>query len=136
VLFTARTQAHLCCHYCLVWYNKHSFVIVLCRHPTRPVIVITATTAADTTIFRNIAMYNNMYTGNITSPDFNKSQAEAAMQCPSCVPRCHPLAKCYNTQGSYGCKCPEGTQGDGFLDGLMFRAGTTPEVCIYTLYAH
>lgn len=48
--------------------------------------------------------------------------------CPSLVPRCDVAAgaKCVNTRGSYTCKCPPHTTGDGFLEGVSFGSLDPP----------
>ena len=48
--------------------------------------------------------------------------------CPILVHRCDldAGAKCSNTNGSYTCKCPKYTAGDGFLAGVSFKADETP----------
>lgn len=47
--------------------------------------------------------------------------------CPALIPQCHPDATCVNTVGSYTCKCPRYTSGDGFKSGLQFNAVDAPE---------
>lgn len=48
--------------------------------------------------------------------------------CPSLVPRCDTAAgaKCVNTKGSYTCRCPKHTTGDGFLKGVAFDKSNPP----------
>jgi hypothetical protein len=49
--------------------------------------------------------------------------------CPELVPKCDSAAgaTCVNTVGSYTCKCPEYTTGDGFLPNTQFQPGSAPE---------
>jgi hypothetical protein len=47
-------------------------------------------------------------------------------ECEACRTRCHPIASCVNTDGSYTCKCPRCTTGDGFLP-TLFRQGEAPD---------
>jgi len=55
--------------------------------------------------------------------------AQYETTCPALVPRCDVAAgaTCVNTIGSYTCKCPEHTEGDGFLSGLTFDSTNAPE---------
>jgi hypothetical protein len=48
--------------------------------------------------------------------------------CPALVPRCDTAAgaKCVNTIGSYTCKCPKYTSGDGFVPGISFDPINAP----------
>eukprot|EP00980_Cylindrotheca_fusiformis_P004632 scaffold991_cov128-Cylindrotheca_fusiformis.AAC.4 len=47
--------------------------------------------------------------------------------CPALVPQCDRAAgaKCINTIGSYACKCPSQSSGDGFLPSATFGPGMT-----------
>ena len=49
--------------------------------------------------------------------------------CPALVPQCDTEAgaKCVNTYGSYQCKCPSQSSGDGFLKGAKFDGFPAPE---------
>ena len=49
--------------------------------------------------------------------------------CPILAPRCdfEAGATCQNTMGSYSCRCPKYTSGDGFLPGVTFPAKDAPE---------
>lgn len=50
-------------------------------------------------------------------------------KCPELIPKCdiEAGAKCVNTIGSYTCKCPRHTSGDGFLSGISFDPMLSPE---------
>lgn len=49
--------------------------------------------------------------------------------CPALVPQCDTAAgaKCVNTHGSYQCKCPSQSSGDGFVKGAKFDGFPAPE---------
>jgi hypothetical protein len=49
--------------------------------------------------------------------------------CPSLIHHCdlEAGATCMNTFGSYSCRCPNHTVGDGFMKGLGFPPGENPE---------
>ena len=49
--------------------------------------------------------------------------------CPELVPQCdlEAGATCVNTNGSYTCRCPKFTSGDGFKSDIDFEAMDTPE---------
>mmetsp|Transcript_1633 Transcript_1633/g.2319 ORF Transcript_1633/g.2319 Transcript_1633/m.2319 type:complete len:950 (+) Transcript_1633:57-2906(+) len=59
-------------------------------------------------------------TRNVIISDIDECSIDVSTyerQCPQLIPKCDTQAgaKCINTQGSYTCKCPKYTSGDGFL---------------------
>ncbi len=66
-------------------------------------------------------------TREVMVEDIDMCSSPADIECEACRVRCHPLARCVNEKGSYGCECPSCTSGDGFLP-TKFQEGTTPLV--------
>lgn len=71
-------------------------------------------------------------TRDVVIEDIDECKAGTARRlersCPQLLPKCDTEAgaTCVNTIGSYTCKCPKFTVGDGFLSGLSFDAMETP----------
>jgi hypothetical protein len=71
-------------------------------------------------------------TRHVIIDDIDECKLDAALYettCPALVPRCDSEAgaTCVNTIGSYTCKCPQYTTGDGFQHGISFDPMTVPE---------
>lgn len=70
-------------------------------------------------------------TRRVVIQDVNECQKASilAKTCPALTPHCdvEAGATCVNTMGSYKCQCPKYSEGDGFLPGASFDAGSEPE---------
>jgi len=70
-------------------------------------------------------------TRRVIIEDIDECKIDASVYgktCPELVPKCDTSAGavCVNTNGSYTCKCPAHTSGDGFFSGLKWKSGLAP----------
>jgi hypothetical protein len=74
--------------------------------------------------------------GKANSHILSPAAASYEKSCPDLVPRCNfeAGAVCVNTIGSYTCKCPKYTTGDGFQSGLSFGGDGRNEKVVPTGY--